>query len=231
MNGPIDDDLSPQHAAADAYLAGARWELAERLATALDLEAGLNAILDTGDEQAGSTDADGASHPSASTPRAGNRRQNAPALDLQKKRRKALRVLVSGAGTTGAAAAIPTPTLEVPKHAAITVGDIALMESIYNIYFNEGDSGKRIGVDGVTTMLIEAGVVTATTSGLAYAGAKVTMAILAEILNWLPVIGWITSGVITSSTTLAAGALWWWGCDSALQQGTSPVNVIKQALA
>jgi len=62
-------------------------------------------------------------------------------------------------------------------------------------------------------------------------GVKATEAILAEVLNWVPVIGWVTSGAITASVTLTVGALWWWGCDTALREGTSPVNVIKQAFA
>jgi hypothetical protein len=100
------------------------------------------------------------------------------------------------------------------------------MASIYNIYFDDD-----IDVDGVREMLIEAGLVTAIGGGLAYGGVKATEAILAEMLNWVPVIGWITSGAITASVTLTVGALWWWGCDTALRGGTSPVNVIKQAFA
>src|ERR1700733_7930748 len=51
MNDPANDDLLPQHADIDTSLAAARREHAERLAAALDLDAGLTAIL-TEDEKA-----------------------------------------------------------------------------------------------------------------------------------------------------------------------------------
>jgi hypothetical protein len=146
--------------------------------------------------------------------------------NLNKKRKKVLYTLLGGAATTGVTSGTPTPGFEAPKQAAIAIGDIALMAGIYNIYFDDD-----IGTDGVKSMLIEAGLVTAVGGGLAYGGVKATEAILAEILNWVPVIGWITSGVITASVTLTVGALWWWGCDTALRGDTSPVTVIKQALA
>jgi hypothetical protein len=121
--------------------------------------------------------------------------------DLNKKRKKVLYALLGGAATTGVASGTPTPGLEAPKQAAIAIGDVVLMAGIYNIYFDDDMS-----VEGVKDMLLEAGLVTAVGGGLAYGGVKVTEAILAEVLNWVPVIGWVTSGVITASVTLTVGA-------------------------
>jgi hypothetical protein len=145
---------------------------------------------------------------------------------LNKKRKKALYALLGGAASTGVASGTPTPGLEAPKQAAIAIGDVAIMAGIYNIYYDDD-----IDVGGVKDMLVEAGLVAAVGGGLAYGGVKVTEAILAEILNWVPVVGWVTSGAITASVTLTVGALWWWRCDNALRRGTTPVNVIKQAFA
>jgi hypothetical protein len=146
--------------------------------------------------------------------------------DLRKKRKKVLYALLGAAATTGVASGTPTPGLEAPKQAAIAIGDVVLMASIYNIYFDDD-----IDADGIKDMLIEAGLVAAIGGGLAYGGVKATEAILAEVLNWVPVIGWVLSGVITASVTLTVGALWCWGCDNALREGKSPVTVIRQAFA
>lgn len=146
--------------------------------------------------------------------------------DLYKKRRNALRLLLGAAATTGAASASPTPGLEVPKQTSIAIGDVVLMASIYNIYFDDD-----IGIETVKDMLTELGFVTAVSGSLAYGGVKVTEAILSEVLNWVPVIGWAASGVITGSVTLTVGALWLRACDVALRQGLSPVKIIKHARA
>lgn len=146
--------------------------------------------------------------------------------ELSRKRKKSLYALLGGAATAGVASGTPTPGFEAPKQAAIAIGDIVIMAGIYNIYFDDD-----IEIDGVKNMLLEAGLVTAVGGGLAYGGVKVTEAILSEVLNWVPVIGWVTSGAITASVTLTVGAIWLWACDTALRRGKSPVTVIKQALA
>lgn len=145
--------------------------------------------------------------------------------DLYKKRKKALYALLGAAATTGAASASPTPGLEIPKQAGIMIGDVVLMASIYNVYFDDD-----IGIEDVKKMLTELGFVAAVSGGLAYGGVKVTEAMLSEVLNWVPVVGWAASGVITASVTLTVGAFWLWACDSALRQGLSPVKIMKQAI-
>jgi hypothetical protein len=148
-----------------------------------------------------------------------------PCTRQNKKRKKSLSALLGGAAATGTGSATPTPGLEAPKQAAIAVADVALMASVYTIYFDED-----IGVQGVKDMLMEMGLVITVGGGLAYGGVKATEALLSEVLNWVPVIGWVTSGVITASVTLTVGCLWLWACDTAFRRGRSPVAVMKQAL-
>jgi hypothetical protein len=143
---------------------------------------------------------------------------------LTKKRKKALWALVGGAGTTGASVVIPTPGWEVPKQAVVATADIVTLAGIYNIYFDED-----IGVQGVKDMLLEMGLVVTTGGAVAYGSIKVTEGIIHEVLNWIPVIGWVAKGVITGSVTLTVGTLWLWVCDTALRQDKSPVAVFKQA--
>jgi hypothetical protein len=144
--------------------------------------------------------------------------------EINKKRRKALWTLVAGAGSTGASVVIPTPGFEVPKQVVVATADLALLALIYGIYFDED-----IEVDSVRKMLIEMSLV-ATAGGVAvYAGIKVTEGVIHEVLNWVPVVGWVAKGVITGSVTLTVGALWAWACDAALRQGVSPVTAFQQA--
>jgi hypothetical protein len=58
-------------------------------------------------------------------------------------------------------------------------------------------------------MPTEAGLVISIGGGLAYGGVKLTETILAEVLNFVPVVGGLMSGIVTSSVTLTVGLLWW----------------------
>jgi hypothetical protein len=100
------------------------------------------------------------------------------------------------------------------------------MARIYDIYFDED-----IGAEEVARMLMQTGLATTVAGGLAYGAVKVTEALLSEVLNRVPGLGWIISGTITASVTLTVGSLWLWMCDTAFRQGKSPVAIKKQAPA
>jgi hypothetical protein len=153
-----------------------------------------------------------------------SRNMTVPVAELNKKRRNALWALVGGAGTTGASVVIPTPGFEVPKQAVVATADFVLWAAIYKIYFDDD-----IGVEGVKDMLLEIGLVGTAGVAVAYGSVKATEGIIHEVLNWIPVIGWIAKGVITGSVTLTVGVLWLWACDAGFRQGESPVVVFKRA--
>jgi len=146
--------------------------------------------------------------------------------ELNEKRRNALWALVGGAGTTGVSAVIPTPGWEVPKQAVVATTDLATLAAIYKIY-----SDKNIGVEGVRDMLLEMGFVFTAGGAVAYGSVKAAEGIIHEVLNWIPVIGWVAKGVITGSVTLTVGLLWLWACDAGLRRGKSPVTAFKQAFS
>ena len=98
--------------------------------------------------------------------------------NLHSKRRKALWILTVGAGGTGFSSAIPTPTLEAPKQAAIALADIGLMAGIYTVYFDED-----VGVYTIKDMLIKAGLIVSAGGGMAYGTIKATEAVMAEVLE------------------------------------------------
>ena len=142
---------------------------------------------------------------------------------LFKRRKKTLWIVLGAAGACGSASSAPTAGLEIPKQAAVGLGDMVLLASIYNVYFEE-----EPGQDRMIEMLKEAGVVLAVGGGFAYGSVKLTEAVLAEVLNFVPVVGWLVSGAITASVTATVGALWWWACDQALRRGTNPVAEIRR---
>ena len=144
---------------------------------------------------------------------------------LYKKRKDALSTLLIGAAGTGAGSATPTPGLEAPKQAVIAIADFALMARIFDIYFDEDIEAKE-----VARTLMQTGLVIPVAGGLAYGATKATEALLSEVLNWVPGVGWIISGTITASVTLTVGSLWLWMCDTGFRQDKSPVAIKKQAL-
>jgi len=143
--------------------------------------------------------------------------------ELVKRRRKALWALVPGAAVTGFTSWLPVPGGEGAKQAAVVFADTGVMAAIYEAYFDE-----RIGRDRVWEMLRDMGVVVAVGGTLAYMGVKVSEAIFAEALNFIPVAGWALSGTITSSVTLTAGSWWLWSCDKAFREGKTPVMIWKE---
>jgi hypothetical protein len=147
-------------------------------------------------------------------------------LSLMSKRRKALWLIVPAATITGSASGAPTPGLEVPKQAVVSATDIALLAGIYNVYFDEDVSADRM-VD----ILKEAGILAFVGGSIVYGGVKLTEAGLAEVLNFVPGLGWLVSGLITASVTATVACLWWWYCDTQARKGTIPLPGARPAIA
>ena len=145
---------------------------------------------------------------------------------LMKKRRKARWLIVPAATFTGGTSGAPTPGLEIPKQAAVSAADIALLAGIYNVYFDED-----INPANMVEVLKEAGVLVAVGGTLVYGSIKLTEAGLAEVLNFVPGLGWLLSGMITASVTAAVATLWWWYCDGYARRGATPLTAIRPATA
>jgi hypothetical protein len=145
---------------------------------------------------------------------------------LMRKRWKALWVIVPTATATGAASATPTPSLETVKQAAVTAADIALMANIYNVYFEE-----EITQGEMIQLLKDAGILIAVGGTLLYGGIKVTESGLAEVLNFVPGVGWGVSGAITATVTLLVAGLFAMYCDSQARKGVVPLLNSRAAIA
>lgn len=136
---------------------------------------------------------------------------------LGKKRWNALLFLLPTVAGTAVASTVPTPGLEMHKQVAIGTAEMALCTRIYAIYFNEEIETSRI-----IELLPEAGFVIAAGGLGGYTAAKITQGALQEALNFVPVVGWGLSAVITGSVTAAVAVTWWVFCDKQYRQGLLP---------
>lgn len=145
-------------------------------------------------------------------------------LSLMKKRKSALWLIVPTATVTGGASGAPTPALELPKQLVVTAADVALLAGIYNVYFDED-----IEPANMIELLMHSGMVIAVGGTVVYGGVKLTEVCLAEILNFVPGVGWLVSGMLTASVTATVATLWWWHCDRHARAGTIPWTGIRPA--
>jgi hypothetical protein len=111
----------------------------------------------------------------------------------------------------------PRPSVETIKQAGVTAADLTLMAGIYNIYFEE-----QIGQGEMIQLLKDAGILIAVGGTLLYGGIKVSESGLAEVLNFVPGVGWGISGLITASVTTMVGGLFAVYCDSNARKGVVP---------
>ena len=128
---------------------------------------------------------------------------------LRKKRVQTLSVICAAALASGGASGAPTPGVELPKQGAIAAADLALCVTIYGIWFD-----GRVTNQQMLDLMVEAGLVAITATGLVYAGVKVTEGLLAEALNAAGPAGWGISALITGSVTGAVGVAFWALCES-----------------
>lgn len=124
-----------------------------------------------------------------------------PTLD-EKYAEALLRVIQTSVGTT-LTAAVPTPALELSKALGIAVADAWMFWDIYRIYYDEPLSAERLA-----ELLGLAGIIVFSGGVVSYAAFKVGQALISEVLNFVPVAGWLISATITGSTTLTLGLVW-----------------------
>jgi hypothetical protein len=141
---------------------------------------------------------------------------------LAKRRRKAISILLTAAGGTGSVSAAPTPGLELPKQAVVGLADALVFSNIYQAYFDED-----LDEESLRSMLQQTGAAVAVGGGVAYVSIKLTEGLLAEVLNFVPGLGWLISGAVTASITVCFGALWAALCDYSVRNGTSPAAEMR----
>ena len=118
---------------------------------------------------------------------------------IPKRNNAILAVIATTIGNAGGAA-VPTPGLETGKHAIFSAAEIAMCVTIYNIYFSE-----NISKNEMKDFLVKNGIAVAGGGGLAFVATKAGHAAIAEMLNFVPVIGWGLKSVLAGSITASVG--------------------------
>ena len=70
-------------------------------------------------------------------------------------------------------------------------------------------------------MLSDAGLKLVAGGAIAYAGVKTTEGLVAEVLNFVPGLGWMVSGLVTAAVTSTVAGAWWLYCDSKYRDTTT----------
>jgi hypothetical protein len=144
------------------------------------------------------------------------------AKSLSQRRAEALERVLGVIGAVGILSGAPTPTLEAPKQAVITIGDALLLKSIYEVYFDDVPDGE----EPFREMLSDAGLKLLAGGAVAYVGVKASEGVVAEVLNFIPGLGWLLSGLVTASVTATVACAWWKYCDSRYRSQADPLAVV-----
>jgi hypothetical protein len=100
----------------------------------------------------------------------------------------------------GATATIPTPGVEIGKSAALGANEIVMCCRIASIYHK-----SEVGKDKVIEWLKEAGIAVGGGATLAVSATVVGRGLVYEILNVIPIAGWLLKGGIATSLTATVG--------------------------
>ncbi len=125
------------------------------------------------------------------------------------KRALAVGAIIAACVGNGVAASAPTPGFETHKHIVYSAAEITLCVTIYNIYFSQKASQAE-----VKKFLIEHGIAVSSGGGLAFVGTKIGHIAIAEVMNWVPVIGWGVKGLLAGSITGSIGISCLLACDA-----------------
>lgn len=122
---------------------------------------------------------------------------------LDQKRLDAMLRITQNVIGTSLAGAVPLPAMEVSKMIGIAAADAWMFLDVYRLYFNESPTSEQL-----SDMLQKAGMIVVTGGVVSYATLRISQGILGGILNFVPVGGWVLSGVLTGSSSLIAGIFW-----------------------
>lgn len=124
-------------------------------------------------------------------------------VKIERKRADALiRIGQHGIGTA-LAGTVPTPALELTKQIGIALSDAWMFWDIYKTYYNEELSAKKL-----RELLGEAGIIVVTGGVIGYGAVRISQSLLGEVLNLVPVAGWLVSGAISGATSVVVGLAW-----------------------
>ena len=124
-------------------------------------------------------------------------------LDLQKMRYDSLLKITRTMGGVALSGAVPTPSLELAKQLGISITDAWMCFDIYRTYF-----GKDLSKQDLARMLQTTGVIVLGGGIAGYVGIRLAQAVLAEILEQVPIANSIVTGIAFGSSTFVIGLAW-----------------------
>lgn len=124
-------------------------------------------------------------------------------VDLQKMRYDSLLTITRTMGGAALSGAVSTPTLELAKQLGISIADAWMCFDIYRTYF-----GKDLSGQDLRRMLQTTGVIVLGGGIAGYVGIRLAQAILAEVLEDLPIANSIITGFAFGSSTFIVGLVW-----------------------
>lgn len=122
---------------------------------------------------------------------------------IERRRADAILRVTQNALATTLAAAVPTPALELSKELGIALADAWMFWDVYKIYYND-----ELSADRLADLLGKAGVIVATGGVVGYGAIRLSQGLVTEILNTVPIAGWILSGLMAGSTSFSLGMFW-----------------------
>ena len=137
--------------------------------------------------------------------------QDKPKLSIVRVRRKrtkaALTILATMIGT-GAVTLNPTSDIETAKQIFITIANVAMCLMVWDIYFEEKSSQKKIH-----SICLELLVITLSSIFTAYILARGITALMNFLIQTLGLFGWGLSGILSGLGTGLLGLCWTVYCD------------------
>ena len=124
-------------------------------------------------------------------------------LDLQKMRYDSLLKITRTMGGVALSGAVPTPSLELAKQLGISITDAWMCFDIYRTYF-----GKDLSKQDLARMFQTTGVIVLGGGIVGYVGIRLAQAVLAEILEQVPIANSIVTGIAFGSSTFVIGLAW-----------------------
>ncbi len=124
-------------------------------------------------------------------------------LDLQKMRYDSLLKITRTMGGVALSGAVPTPSLELAKQLSISITDAWMCFDIYRTYF-----GKDLSKQDLARMFQTTGVIVLGGGIAGYVGIRLAQAVLAEILEQVPIANSIVTGIAFGSSTFVIGLAW-----------------------
>jgi Na+/proline symporter len=128
--------------------------------------------------------------------------------NLAQKRKASVLVILATVVGSGLVAAAPKTSLDSAKQVFLTVADVAMCMTIWDIYFQENLYQKQI-----KSILLELFVVIVVSAITAYVTSRGITVLSNQLIVSLGMMGWAVIGTIAALAATLLGVTWAFYCD------------------